>query len=239
MKSRLILLFVLLTSNFIAQNEENKEKKEVRRTIGLSTSLFYKNKSFPSFNYYQASLVYRQCWKSYIFSSQLSLMNQENAPIILINNNEYTYYTDSSVVTKNTYSSMNGIKIGGALHKGWTNERVNIYLGIGISASNRHGKANINSSSHVALIDSVSNELYFKPGLSTHFLNNGKYLTLDINLHATIEFLLFANFTATLAINPELSNYFLRNVEGESMYFKKNGTYMQYNGIQLGLHYKI
>jgi hypothetical protein len=240
MKKALMLTLLISVFQCWAQ-EDVTSKKDIRRTIGITSSIL-SNLHSPgktSFSYIQRSLVYRQCWKSYIFSSQLSIMKQQNSPIMLIDSYDYIYYTDTSVVYKNSISQMNGFKVGAALHKGWTNNKINIYLGIGISGSKRYGEARIYKQNHVASIDSVSNQIVFKSGRSSNFSNKGQYLTVDLNLFATIEFLLLTNVTATLSFNPEFSSYFLQNTKGESSYFKGKGTYLQHNGIQLGLHYRI
>jgi hypothetical protein len=240
MKKALMLTLLISVYQCWAQ-EDVIPKKDIRRTVGISSTIFANENTVksPSFQYIQRSLVYRQCWKSYIFSSQLSIMKQQNSPIMLIDSYDYIYYTDTSVVYKNSISQMNGFKLGVALHKGWTNEKVNVYLGLGLSSSKRNGEARIYNQNHVASIDSVSNQIVFKSGRSSNFSNKGQYLTVDLNLFATIEFLLLTNVTATLSFNPEFSSYFLQNTEGESSYFKGKGTYLQHNGLQLGLHYRI
>ena len=93
----IIILTVLLNVVQCWAQEEVKPEKEIRRTIGISSSIL-SNLHSPgktSFSYIQRSLEYRQCWKSYIFSSKLSIMKQENAPMNYFSSGDFAYINDS------------------------------------------------------------------------------------------------------------------------------------------------
>ncbi len=215
--------------------------KEVRRTIGLSSSIFSNTTSMgrASFSYTQRSLVYRQCWKSYIFSTQLSMIKQENAPMNYFSSGHFAYIRDNFFVEGNSVSKMNGVKLGVALHKGWTNDKFNVYLGMGFSGGKSQGFTQVQSTTYTIQRDSSINENSYVFYGQSDEIHTADFLTLDLNLSATFEIKLFKRITGTVSFNPEFSTFFAQNIEKDSYYYRQRDTFIQHNGIQLGLHYRI
>lgn len=238
---KIIILTVLLSVFQCMAQEGDNPKKDIRRTIGISSSIL-SNLHSPgktSFSYIQRSLEYRQCWKSYIFSSKLSIMKQENAPMNYFSSGDFAYINDSFFVKGNSISKMNGIKLGMALHKGWTNDKFNVYLGMGFSGGKRQGFTQIQTTTYTIQRDSSINENSYVYYGQSDEIHTADFLTLDFNISATLEIKLFKRITGTVSFNPELSAYFAQNVEKDSYYFKQRDSFIQHNGIQLGLHYRI
>jgi hypothetical protein len=238
---KIILITLIFGVNHYFGQEVNTVKKEVRRTIGLSSSILSNANEIgqASFSYIQRSLVYRQCWKSYIFSAQLSMMKQENAPMNYFSSGHFAYVRDNFFVQGNSVSKMNGLKLGVALHKGWTNDKFNVYLGMGLSGGKRQGFTQIQSTTYFIQRDSSINEnsyVFYDQSDETY---TADFLTLDVNLSATLEIKLFKRITGTVSFNPEFSTFFAQNVEKDSYYYRQRDTFIQHNGIQLGLHYRI
>lgn len=240
MKNIILITLIFGIIPFFGQ-EVDTFKKEVRRTIGLSSSILTNATEIgqPSFRYIQRSLVYRQCWKSYIFSTQLSMMKQENAPMNYFSSGHFAYVRDNFQVRGNALSKMNGVKLGLALHKGWTNDKFNVYLGMGLSGGKRQGFTQIQSTTYLMQRDSLINENSYVFYGQSDEIHTADFLTLDVNLSATLEIKLFKRITGTVSFNPEFSTFFAQNIEKDSYYYRQRDTFIQHNGIQLGLHYRI
>ena len=234
MKIAIVSLLILFSFPIFGQ-----EKAEVRKTFGVNISVFPQNEKR---DYYQQKIgfVHRRCFKGFVLQSEFNLMNQ-NDPIPLLSSTKNATYSFTDYQIQETHrfnSSQRFFNTQWTLSKGWTNDKINLYAGAGLSISQSEMKFNYNKSQVTPQLDSLGNSYLLNERSIISASESAKYIHVGVVVKASAEFKLVDKVTMLVQFSPEISRGWRYKTETPE-WSKKNYTVMTSSLIEVGIHYKL
>jgi hypothetical protein len=124
------------------------------------------------------------------------------------------------------------------LSKGWTNDKVNLYLGLGLSL----GQSKADLSSSVATTKAINDSLglaYLEYNRSAQSVyGEARYFHAGVVLKASAEFKLFDRVSMLVQFSPEISGAWRYKAVNEDVTRDKY-TVMTNSLLEVGVHYRL
>lgn len=216
-----------------------QKSDDIRRTIGVSLPTIPLHVA-GQFYQQKVGLQYRQCFKGYVFQAELNRLFQMEPPALYIGKEEgkYSYSVDETHYDENTRNLQRYLNAQLTLSKGWTNDRVNIYLGGGVSI----GKSKLTYSSSImqyqAALDSLGTPVIVEDISDASISAHADYFHIGAVLKASLEMKLLERLTLLIQFSPEISGAW-RQKTNNTYFSKVNYATLTSSGIEIGVHFKL
>ena len=216
-----------------------QEKTDVRKTFGVSMSVFPQNESR---DFYQKKIgfIHRRCFKGFVLQSEFNWLKQdEPIPLLSGTKNATFSYTDYQMQETHRYnSSQRFFNSQWTVSKGWTNDKINLYAGAGFSISQSEMTFSYSKSQVTPQLDSLGNPFLLNERVVTSTSETAKYIHAGVVVKASAEFKLVDKVTMLVQFSPEISRGWRYKTETPE-WSKKNYTVMTSSLLEVGVHYRL
>lgn len=216
-----------------------QEKEPVRKTFGFSMSILL-NENAGDYYLRKYGFIHRRCFKGFVLQTEFNRMHQSEPKSILYNldNGKYLYTGDDYMESNKVSKSQKYFNTQVSLSRGWTNDKVNLYLGLGVSLGQSKASFSSNVSRAEAALDSLGNSVLGYTGYELSASATASYFHVGVVAKASAEFKLVDRVSLLVQFSPEISGAWRYKFENPS-YTKAKYSHLVSSGIEVGVHYRL
>lgn len=227
-----VLLCFIVSINF-------GQEKEIRKTFGVNVSLTSLDAG-GEFYHRKIGFMHRRCFKGFVLQTEFNrlLQNDPKSVLYTLDNGNYVFHGEDSLIENKVSKSQKYFNTQISLSKGWTNDKVNLYLGLGLSL----GQSKADLSSNVATAKAINDTLgiarleYNRSALSTS--GSASYIHAGVVVKASAEIKLFDRVSMLVQFSPEISGAWRYKAINEYVTRDKYAV-MTNSLLEVGVHYRL